>query len=326
MAVGAGGRGGAGAGGAGGAGGTAPPTPVKPATSCLGLAKTCGPAGDRDCCASTLIPGGSFDRDNASGQPATLSDFRLDDYEVSVGRFRKFVAEYTAPNAGAGKNPNDVADPGWNASWNTDGSLPTTAGLPGTLHCTNSSDPFQGSIDFATWTDSAGNNELRPINCLTWYVAAAFCIWDGARMPTDAELSYAAVGGDAQRPFPWGAAALDPTRASYLDETTNPDTCPGDGASACSVADFVPVGSKSAGNGRWGTADLAGNVSEWAWDRNDGITTPCDDCSQHSPDGPRVFRGGSVLNSTGVLNGLRRGSSAATTQSDAIGVRCARAP
>jgi formylglycine-generating enzyme required for sulfatase activity len=39
--------------------------------------------------------------------PATVTDFRLDKYEVTVGRFRKFKAAWDAgwrPSAGAGKH------------------------------------------------------------------------------------------------------------------------------------------------------------------------------------------------------------------------------
>jgi sulfatase modifying factor 1 len=47
--------------------------------------------------------------------PVTVSDFRLDAYEITVGRFRKFVAAYSQNMlpTGAGKNPNNASDPGW---------------------------------------------------------------------------------------------------------------------------------------------------------------------------------------------------------------------
>ena len=76
-----------------------------PALSCSGLASTCGPAGTSPCCGSPLVSGGTFYRSYDVGtdnmfpdmtNPATVSDFRLDTYEVTVGRFRQFV------NAGMG--------------------------------------------------------------------------------------------------------------------------------------------------------------------------------------------------------------------------------
>ena len=50
-----------------------------------------------------------------------MSSFRLDKYEITVGRFRKFVAAYSATMIvnGAGKKTNNPADTGWDAAnWN----------------------------------------------------------------------------------------------------------------------------------------------------------------------------------------------------------------
>jgi len=89
--------------------------------------------GDEDCCASSEVAGGTFYRgyDAAThtdkGSPATVSDYRLDNYEITVGRFRKFVAAYSQDmiKAGAGANPNNAADTGWDMAWNA--SLPKNA-------------------------------------------------------------------------------------------------------------------------------------------------------------------------------------------------------
>jgi formylglycine-generating enzyme len=45
-----------------------------------------------------------------------------------------------------------------------------------------------------TWTDTVGSHENLPINCINWYEAYAFCIWDGGFLPSDAESEYAAAG------------------------------------------------------------------------------------------------------------------------------------
>src|SRR5262245_17745957 len=59
--------------------------PIQP--NCNGLAAKC--AGE-SCCAASNVPGGTFNRLNNSAFPATVSAFRLDTYEVVVGRFRAF--------------------------------------------------------------------------------------------------------------------------------------------------------------------------------------------------------------------------------------------
>src|SRR4051812_49541493 len=71
-------------------------TPTPP--SCIGLATTCGASGTDSCCNSPEVPGGTYYRsydvagDGFSGTasyPATVSNFYLDRYEVTVGRFRR---------------------------------------------------------------------------------------------------------------------------------------------------------------------------------------------------------------------------------------------
>src|SRR3954463_13384126 len=71
------------------------------ATSCVALPYNCGASGNDNCCNSLMVPGGTYYRSfdvagdiNSGNQsfPATVSAFRLDKYEVTVGRFRAFVA------------------------------------------------------------------------------------------------------------------------------------------------------------------------------------------------------------------------------------------
>src|SRR6185369_13884247 len=79
----------------GGGTGSAPP-------SCVGLAMTCGAVGADNCCTSPQVAGGTYDRsydvagDGNSGNmnfPATVSSFRLDKYEVTVGRSEEHTSE-----------------------------------------------------------------------------------------------------------------------------------------------------------------------------------------------------------------------------------------
>jgi formylglycine-generating enzyme required for sulfatase activity len=295
--------------------------------SCAGLPSTCGPTDNDSCCASAEVTGGSYHRsfdvagDGASGSlnfPATVSTFRLDKYEVTVGRFRVFVAagkgtQASAPAVGDGAHAK-IAASGWAAAFNAN-LLADGAALVAALKC---------DASFQTWTDSPGANENRPMNCVSWFEAMAFCIFDGGYLATEAEWNYAATGGDQQRAFPWSSPAssvtIDGTHASYLVGTD----CVGDGAAGCALTDLVAVGTKPAGQGRFAQSDLAGNVEEWALDFVNLYPMPCDDCASLTASTTRSVRGGDYqLQATGARTGTRGGLPPKNRRPD-VGIRCAR--
>jgi sulfatase modifying factor 1 len=282
--------------------------------SCVGLAKTCGPNGNDNCCASTLVSGGTFYRGDDGvthtdmSSPATVSDFRLDTYEITVGRFRNFVAGYTRDliSAGAGANPNNPEDTGWDIAWNA--NLDTDSKSLGVALKCQATDQ--------TWTDMVGDSaaESLPINCLNWYEAEAFCIWDGGRLPTEAEWDYAASGGAEQRLYPWGSAEPDCDHANFL-------------LSGGCVGATNRVGSESpTGDGKWGQADLAGNVFEWVQDWYvSPYPAPCDNCSSLATAQYKVPLGGSFRNGPAYLaTSYRYYGGDPLVNQDNKGARCAR--
>ena len=312
-------------------------------TGSAGTPPSCAPGGPgmtdcgsarENCCTSLGVTGGTYDRtyqNSGSGptgqaDPATVSSFRLDKYVVTVGRFRQFVAAWNGgwmPSAGAGKhayltggglaNTAGGYETGWDPTWN--GTMyvhPTSANLTGGSYCDST---------HATWTASAsatgGGRENLPINCVNWYEAYAFCIWDGGFLPSEAEWEYAAAGGSEERQYPWGNAA---------PATMNQYAIYGSYYTGNSTG-LAPVGTASMGAGLWGQLDLAGEIWEWNLDWKQNYVSPCTDCVNLTNASFRIVRGDNFAGVVAKLLPTVRGGDIAPEGSDSnFGFRCSRAP
>jgi formylglycine-generating enzyme required for sulfatase activity len=283
------------------------------------------------CCTSLEVAAGTYYRTyvnsgggpSAEANPAHVSGFRLDKYDVTVGRFGQFVKAWNegyVPAAGSGKhthlngglgltNSGDVGtyEPGWVAS--DDVNV-----LPVDFQLTYLGDP------------PTRTQENLPIIYVNWFGAYAFCIWDGAFLPSEAEWEYAAAGGNEQREYPWG--------------TTSPGTnnqyaiyggyYGGDGGS------FAPVGTATLGAGLWGQLDLAGEENVWTLDWWASYVDPCSDCAYLAAASGRVIRGGSyrdraeaIRPPVRIIGTLSTGEIVkenSPSSEDGIGFRCARTP
>jgi sulfatase modifying factor 1 len=308
--------GGATAGGGGGAGSAEPP-------SCQRATFLCGSPGE-SCCTTVQLDGGQFPMGRGVGadvypsggtqevpeHSAIVGSFSLDKYEVTVGRMRAFLNDYSRwrqagnPIANAGASPNVTSGAtGWQSAW------------PSPADATNI-DANLRSCTPTTWT--AGNDSY-PINCVNWYEAFVFCVWDGGRLPTEAEWEFAATGGDANRLYPWGPEAPDSTRANY------------NGCTGCPNSPFVAVGSCLAGAARWGHADLAGSVWEWIldWYQSDWYSAggnSCDNCANLGPATLHVRRGGSWGDIPENIRAATRSFGNPGFHDLYTGFRCARDP
>lgn len=292
---------------------------------------SCGPDHDQDCCSSTLVPGGGYDQGCAPGiycpeaGAATLSPFKLDVYEVTVSRFRAFVEhgwsnQENPPPTGAGKNPYTPCT-GWDQLIGTDGYSPfpkdkaaAEASIDACLHPASDA----GAQD-AGAADGGAADDTLPYACASRAEAIAFCAWDGGFLPSLAEWGFAAAGGAEQRYYPWsvpsGSKLIDAQHAVY------------------NGAALAPVGSRSPlGDGRWGQADLAGNVAEWVPDEYaepPPYLPDCHDCETFVDYACQVVVGGDATASADELGPFAwNGSSVGGGFGKGAyrGLRCARKP
>jgi formylglycine-generating enzyme required for sulfatase activity len=296
----------------------------------------CGGFGHDSCARSLVVPSGAFFRDSGTSLPATVSSVRVDKYEVTVGRFRRFVTEWIGgwrPAAGAGRHthlgPSGVVaatgSEGWNAGWSSKVGAPAMAQAPTSATTLQDwTNALACSGAFATWSPTAGVGDRRPQNCLNWYDLAAFCVWDGGFLPTRSEWEYAASGGAEERIYPWGFAA--PPRDAALavhDCAYEPQgTCTG-------VASIPFAGSVAQGIARWGQHDFAGSLLEWVLDASAAtVPLPCADCANldYAASTQRVLLGSGFSSASSALPVYLPGKGEALARKENHGGRCARAP
>jgi formylglycine-generating enzyme required for sulfatase activity len=322
----------------------------------------CGPTRE-SCCTSLLVEGGTFYRTytnsgagpTGEADPATVSSFRLDKYEVTVGRYRQFMKAWAAgyvPDPGSGKHTHlnqgqglvqggdagAVYEPGWVATpgdmWITPQSEPGTVFNYDAGTATNYADGGGSATWFPTWTGTPGPHEKLPINYVRWYEAYAFCIWDGGFLPSEAEWEYAAAGGAEQREYPWGST--DPgTKNQYAIYRRDGSDCyyPDGGMCMLAALGFAPVGTTVLGGGKWEQLDLAGNASEWTLDcGGTPYLDPCVDCASWTGNGGYYsdvgcgIRGGMYMDWVTNILPTSESGNVPEDPNPTLSIRCARAP
>jgi formylglycine-generating enzyme len=277
----------------------------------------CAPDGVRPPCATAdPVPAGRFtmgstDADGeASERPAhevSVSGFALDRFEVTVGRFGRFFDAYRGvpPAPGAGAHPL-IANSGWRSEYDT--ALPVGR--------------EQLELAFkdcgGTWYAAGAAREARPLNCVSWYEAFAFCIWDQGRLPTEAEWEYAAAGGSESRRYPWGEREPAADLAIF--------GCLFESSPTCTEGDLPPGGNAKRGAARFGQLDLAGSLWEWTLDQYAPYpASACADCAVLDGGEGRVFRGGGFRSENrSELRTAHRLGFLAEQRDVTRGFRCAR--
>ncbi len=314
-----------------------------PHQSCAGglscpLTMSDGSTQDDSCCDSIMLDGGTFEMGRTlegknacpaatlpygevcpdSDLPAhsvSLAPFALDRFEVTVSRFRKFVDawDYEAPPSGAGGRA-VTPGVGWQSAWNA--SLPSTrSALLADIECTTD---VYDVVPVSLWTETPSFYEAMPVNCVSWYEAFVFCVWDGGRLPTSAEWEYAAANGASGDLYPWGEATPTSTLAVY--------DCTQDLVNPCQLEPTIPsyVGRNPGDSNVWGHRDLGGNVGEWVFDSVAAYSAAPETNPAAVAEGFRITRGGDFVDGPVDMRAAAWFGARPDGPRSSLGFRCAR--
>jgi formylglycine-generating enzyme required for sulfatase activity len=193
-----------------------------------------------------------------------LDDFWIDRYEVTNGRFARFVAETSYQT--------DAEKLGWGWVW-TGSEWEEVQGADW-RHPRGPDSSIEGQVNY-------------PVTLVSWNDADAYCRWAGKRLPSEAQWEKAARGpgldSEQGRRYAWGDE-FDSTRANTRE---------------AGLDGVTPVGSFSPqGDSPYGASDMTGNAGEWVADwYNDHYYSQA---PLINPPGPaagtyKVLRGGSWL-------------------------------
>lgn len=226
------------------------------------------PAGFEDMPKSALPQADEFPKHRVQ-----VSDFYMDENEVTIGDFNAFVeatgyktvAEYDVDWAMLKKQlPPGTPKP-------SDDVLKA-----GSLVFHYVAEPLNAKDDPGNWwTFTSGINwrnpdgenrefqEIKdwPVTQISWYDALAYAKWTGKRLPTEAEFEYAMRGGKTNTMYPWGNQKLSENigLGNFL-QGDFPYTNTGEDG----FKNIAPVRQFPPNN--YGLYDMSGNVWEWTAD------------------------------------------------------------
>ncbi len=217
---------------------------------------------------SALAQGDEFPK-----HPVQISDFYMDENEVTIGDFNEFVeatnyktvAEYDVDWEMLKKQlPEGTPKP--DEKLLKAGSL-VFHYIPKQLGETENPGNWWTFTTGINWRNPDGQNRKLqdikdwPVTQISWYDAIAYAKWTGKRLPTEAEFEYAMRGGKRNNMYPWGNQKLTENigLGNFL-QGDFPYTNTGEDGfeNVAPVKQFPP--------NSYGLYDMSGNVWEWTAD------------------------------------------------------------
>ncbi|MFN4081874.1 MAG: SUMF1/EgtB/PvdO family nonheme iron enzyme [Saprospiraceae bacterium] len=241
------------------------------------------------------------DGDDSPTFEATVSDFYLGRYEVTVREFKAFVDATGYQTDAEKKGWSYVCTDSWEkkagVNWKCDakGNIrPASEMNHPVLHVS-----WYDAVEYCNWlSERAG---LRKVYTISGGKVVADWNANGYRLPTDAEWEYAARGGSQSKGYKYaGSNNLD--EVAWYWENSGDKRLSGEWDFNKMIANncrMHPVGEKKPNE--LGLYDMSGNVWEWCWDWKGAYSSD----AKTNPRGPeggsrRVLRGGSWSN--GAVN------------------------
>jgi len=184
--------------------------------------------------------------------------------------------------------------------------------------------PWWFKVEGADWQHPEGpgssiaERARHPVSHVSWKDANAYCLWRGARLPTEVEWEYAARGGRHMKLYCHGDA--EKRKDGTLWANTFQGHFPDHNSLEDGFAGTSPVGSFPA-NG-YGLYDMCGNVWEWTH-------TPWKEPGEPDQEFERVIKGGSYMCHPSYCNRARPAARLHNSLDSSLanlGFRCVQRP